>query len=91
MKRRGRERTVSESERKKKRKEEKGGGWRRGKPQVEAECQRPEKGGWNDIFENSNWCQQIQKGEDFKKMRKVRDIFFKDLLVPQLQIISTHP
>lgn len=38
MKRRGRERTVSESERKKKRKEEKGGGWRRGKPQVEAEC-----------------------------------------------------
>ena len=27
----------------------------------------------------------------FKKdKRKVRDIFFKDLLVPQLQIISTH-
>lgn len=26
-----------------------------------------------------------------KDKRKVRDIFFKDLLVPQLQIISTHP
>ena len=25
-----------------------------------------------------------------KDKRKVRDIFFKDLLVPQLQIISTH-